>query len=382
MGDIHADLQKKGCASVICYGRGQATDDSAVYKVCSEGYAKWNALLSRITGFEFGGCFFSTNRLISVIQKERPDVVHLHCINGYFVNIYRLVQWLKKSNIRTVITLHAEFMHTANCAHALDCDKWKTGCGHCRRFRKETKSWFFDQTHVSWMKMKKAFEGFNNITVVSVSPWLMNRAKQSPILFGKNHTVILNGVDCDVFTYRPSSPVRTSLNIGTNKVVFHATPFFSSKPEHAKGGYHVLQLAKRMPDVTFVIAGKYEAGLSVPANVVLLGEVSQKEKLAALYTMADATVIASQRETFSMIVAESLCCGTVVSGFYAGAPEQIAISEYSRFVEYGNVDRLEKELRQLLNVPWDKSAVASAGRAKYAKERMTAEYWDVYTNRG
>ena len=39
-----------------------------------------------------------------------------------------------------------------------------------------------------------------------------------------------------------------------------------------------------------------------------------------------------------MVTAESLCCGTPVVGFKAGAPEQIAIKEFSEFVEYGDLN--------------------------------------------
>lgn len=123
---------------------------------------------------------FSTNRLISVIKKEKPDIVHLQCINGYFVNIYRLINWLKKNNIKTVVTLHAEFMYTANCGHAFECEKWKTGCGKCPRLKRETKSLFIDGTAYSWRKMKKAFDGFKNenLVITSVSLWLMERQVQ------------------------------------------------------------------------------------------------------------------------------------------------------------------------------------------------------------
>lgn len=135
--DIHRELQTRGIESVVCYGRGEKTDEPGIYKTCGEFYSKINNLFSRFTGVMYGGCFFSTNKLISVIEKERPDIVHLHCINGYFVNIYRLVKWLKKKKIKTVLTLHAEFMHTANCGYALDCDRWKNGCGNCPRLKKK-----------------------------------------------------------------------------------------------------------------------------------------------------------------------------------------------------------------------------------------------------
>ena len=155
--DIHNGLIERGIESVVCYGRGEKTTLPNVYKVCGEFYSKLQNLRSRITGLMYGGCNLSTRRLIKVIEKERPDIVHLHCINGYFVNIYRLVEWLKQSNIKTVLTLHAEFMHTANCGHAFDCEKWKTGCTNCTRYKQETKSIFFNKTHISWLRMKKAF---------------------------------------------------------------------------------------------------------------------------------------------------------------------------------------------------------------------------------
>ena len=180
--DIHRELLARGIESVVCYGRGEKKREPGIYKTCGEVYSKFNNLLTRVTGVMYGGCFLSTQTLIHVIQKERPDVVHLQCINGYFVNIYRLVTWLKKHEIKTVLTLHAEFMYTANCGYALDCDRWLTGCGHCPRLRKETKSLLLDGTARSYRKMQRAFAGFNeNLTVVSVSPWLKERAMRSPV---------------------------------------------------------------------------------------------------------------------------------------------------------------------------------------------------------
>jgi hypothetical protein len=135
MGEIHAALKREGEQSVICYGRGEKTTDPGVYKTCGELYAKCNNLASRFTGLMYGGCHISTAKLVRIIRREAPDVVHLHCINGYFVNIPRIVTWLKKGDIKTVLTLHAEFMHTANCAHAFECEKWLFGSGHCSRVR-------------------------------------------------------------------------------------------------------------------------------------------------------------------------------------------------------------------------------------------------------
>lgn len=379
--DIHSELLKQGTESVVCYGRGEKINEPHVYKTCGEVYSKINHLLSELTGVMYGGCFFSTNKLIKIIKKEKPDVVHLQCINGYFVNIYRLVSWLKKHDIKTVLTLHAEFMYTANCGHALDCDKWQTGCGHCPRLKQETKSFFIDGTHKSWMKMKKAFDGFNdNLIVTSVSPWLMERAKLSPILNDKKHEVVLNGVNTDVFHFYDTAELRSQMGLNGVKVIFHATPSFDDNINNIKGGYYVLKLAEKMLDenVKFVVAGDYPDGLKVPSNVILLGKVADQELLAKYYSMADVTLLTSKKETFSMVTAESLCCGTPVVGFKAGAPEQIAIPEYSSFVDFGDLESLHEEMKKFLAESFLKIDIALTSNCKYAKQTMTENYLKIY----
>lgn len=378
--DVHRELLSRGFDSVVYYGRGEKTNEPNVYKTCGELYSKFNNLRSRITGVMYGGCFFSTNRIISMIKKENPDIVHLQCINGYFVNIYRLLEFLKRSKIKTVLTLHAEFMHTANCGYALDCDKWKTGCGKCPRLKKETKSFFVDGTHTSWERMQRAFKGFDNLTLTSVSPWLMQRAKMSPFLADIPHYVVMNGLDTDIFHVYDTEELKKQHGISDGqKVIFHATPFFTDNISHIKGGRYILKLARMLPDVRFIVAGNYEENLDIPENLTLLGRLSNQTTLAQYYSMADITVLASEKETFSMICAESLSCGTPMVGFKAGAPEQISLPEYSRFVEYANINALCEAATEMLEKSIPKQAVCESAHRKYARTQMTNGYIDIYS---
>ena len=380
--DIHEGLIARGFESVVCYGRGGKIRENSVYKTCGELYSKLNNLWSRISGLMYGGCLFSTKRLIRIIKKEKPDVVHLQCINGYFVNIYKLIKWLKNSGIKTVLTLHAEFMHTANCGHAFDCEEWKTGCKNCKRWKKETKSWFICGVRRSWKKMKKAFDGFDNLTVVSVSPWLMERAKQSPFFKDKNHVVILNGVNTEIFKIYEANEKRKELNLDNSKIIFHATPYFSDFPESNKGGHYVFELAKKFinQDVKFVVAGNFKHGMEIPDNMVLLGRISDQNELAQYYGVADVTLLTSERETFSMVTAESLCCGTAVVGFKAGAPEQITIKEYSDFVEYGDVNALYESVKTSLEKTYNREEISKLAHEKYADEKMIEKTIEIYSN--
>lgn len=241
--------------------------------------------------------------------------------------------------------------------------------------------WFFDRSRTMWKRMKKAFDGFNkNLIITSVSPWLMQRAKQSPIMCDKVHKVVFNGVNTDVFHCYNTTKLRAQTGLTDEKIIFHATPSFNNDEGHIKGGYYVLRLAEKMQseNVKFVVAGAYPEGLETPSNVILLGKVTDQELLAKYYAMADVTLLTSQKETFSMVTAESLCCGTPVVGFKAGAPEQIAIPEYSEFVDYGNVELLHQATKNALLNNYSKNAIELEAKNTYSKATMTKNYLNTY----
>lgn len=376
--DINSELKKHGVESVICYGRGNKCHEPHVHKICSEIYSKINNFISRITGFAYGGCFFSTLRLIRLIKKEHPDIVHLHCLNGHFLNVYKIITWLNACRIKTVLTLHAEFMHTANCAHAFDCEKWKTGCGHCLVYKQEMKSLFFDRSNQSWNKMKQAFDGFENLVVVSVSPWLKMRAVQSPFFEDKQNVVIMNGIDTEIFKYRQNLDIYRMLDISPkSKIILHVSACFSNEKKHPKGGWFVAELAKMMPEVIFVVAGRCEFCNDLPHNIRLLGAVQDQVYLSELYSLANASVITSRKETFSMPVAESLCCGTPVFGFFAGGPESI-VPETNKefFCEYGDLQGLLSLAKRCLDA--EKNVDAETMSMCFSRKFMAYNYMQVY----
>ena len=157
------------------------------------------------------------------------------------------------------------------------------------------------------------------------------------------------------------------------------TAHFSGEKEHPKGGWYLLQLAERMPDVTFLVAGRADEIENKPSNLKLLGEIREQQALAELYRRARVSMIVSKRETFSMPCAESLCCGTPVVGFEAGAPEQIALREYSEFVSYGDLQEMEAVLRKWLSkTDLDRSKLADEACRTYSSGTMVRSFVDIY----
>ena len=369
--DLHNGYLERGLNSIVLYAHGDKSGDKC-FKICSKFYTKIQALRSRISGIVYGGCILSTRKIIKIISKEKPDIVHLHCINGNFVNIFKLIKWLKNNQVNTVITNHAEFYYTGNCAHSFECTKYLSGCGYCPMLKEDLKSWFFDRTKKSWNKMKKAFNGFSTVKVCSVSPWLFERSKNSIILKEHENLVVFNGVDTKIFHYKESQKVSSIKNI------LHVTAHFSSSKTDLKGGIHVINLAKRLPDYTFFVVGKYDLDGEIPKNIKLLGEIKDQNQLASLYSQANLSLLTSRRETFSMTTIESLCCGTPVVGFKAGGPESISIPKYSTFVEYANIEQLIKAIRTFELDGFDKREVSNEASKIYSKDKMVENYLNVY----
>lgn len=365
---LHEGLQERGHEALAVFGRGSGVPSEQVIRLCPEWYGKVNAALSRLTGMPYGGCLFSTARLKNIIRRYQPDVVHLQCINGNFVNIYSLIRWLNRHKIATVVSLHAEFMYTGNCGHAFECDRWKQGCGHCPDPKKANHSWFLDRTAASWRRMYKAFQGFENCVVCPVSPWTSQRNAQGKMLEGIRSFTVLNGVD-DTFCYASAEKKNQ---------ILHVTAQFDPDPQHPKGGWYLLELAKRMPEYQFLVAGNAVSVENLPENVTLLGQIRNQSELAQLYRTSRLSLVLSRRETFSMPCAESLCCGTPVAGFKAGAPEQISLPDYSEFVEFGDIEGLEQAMTSMLAADHCPEEISKVAAAAYSTHTMVQGFLEVY----
>lgn len=379
--DTKNALEANGHKCVIAYGANETIKGDNYFRICPELERKCNSAITRLTGIYYGLFTpFSFVRLKRFIRSYRPDVVHIHCANGYTLDLFKTLEYLAKNNIKTVITNHAEFFYTGGCGHAFDCVKWKNGCSKCeepgygRRFPVDNASYV-------WQKFRKAFDKFepDNIIITSVSPWVTERAQKSPYLSRFTHRTVLNGLNTEVFHHIVNPKLVDKLPCN-RPFVIHVTPNFSTSPLSIKGGRYIIELAKMMPNVTFVVVASNSSVSTneLPANMILWGRAKDQKELAELYSFADVTVIASKRETFNMTVAESLCCGTPVVGFRAGGPESIAISEYSTFVEYGDVEQLKNSVLHIIEQNYNPSVISEIAIERYSKENMATQYLNVY----
>lgn len=251
--DLYTNLRADGRAAAICYGRGENIEEENIYKFGLDWETNIHAGLSRITGYNGYFSYFSTRRLINYIEQFKPDLIHIHELHAYFVNIKPLIEYIKSKNIPVVWTFHCEYMYTGKCGHAYECKNYQNECGNCPAVKDYPKSLWLDKTR-QMLEMKKKLLGDWNFTIVTPSQWLADRVKTS-FLKDKEIKVIHNGIDTNVFHPVDANDLKKELNIPENsKVVLAVAPNIMSE---SKGGKWVLKLAEKMKNenVFFVLVG-------------------------------------------------------------------------------------------------------------------------------
>ena len=268
------------------------------------------------------GCvaWAATARLLKKLDRIQPDVLHLHNLHDSYINLPMLFRWIKSHDVKVVWTLHDCWSFTGHCPHFMisGCDKWKSGCGHCPQLNIYPKL-RFDTTAWLWKKKKGWFTGVKDLTIVTPSEWLAGLVRES---FLKEYPieVINNGIDLKTFQPTESDFRKTH---GLSELGAAATA--SGKPEYMvlgvsmewgkQKGLDVFEyLAERLGEqYRVVLVGTNEAvDEKLPKNILSIHRTHDAKELAAIYSAADVFVNPSAEETFSLVTAEALACGTPV----------------------------------------------------------------------
>jgi glycosyltransferase involved in cell wall biosynthesis len=155
--DLFQYLNAKGRNAEVCYGRGPSIKEKGIYKFGLDFETFFHAAFARITGYNGYFSPLSTIRLIKYIKKFKPDIIHIHELHAYFINIKQLFNFIKKNHIKVITTLHCEYMYTGKCGHAYDCIKYRSCCGKCPALHEYPKSLFFDKTKQMFLMKKNLY---------------------------------------------------------------------------------------------------------------------------------------------------------------------------------------------------------------------------------
>lgn len=379
---IHRQLLADGEESYVAFGRGGEPGDRNVYRIDRSWEVYASALFARIFGINGWGNRGATCRLLALIRKLQPDVLHLHALHGYYLNFPMLFDFINAHDIPCVWTFHDCHAFVGNCGYFFECDRWKKGCGSCPHVHNYPKSQFLDFTAWMWARKKELFTQGDRKIIVTPSDWLTNTARQS--FFGKYECVTVhNGIDGQrVFYPRARKDCRRKHGYGSEeKLVLGIAVGFD---DTRKGAGYLLQLARDLAGEARVILVGWNSRnndrLEGLENVITLPPLTDSGLLAEYYSLADVFVLPSLAENYATVTLEAMACGTPVVGFDAGGiPEQLSGGK-GIAVPVGDQQALDAAVREVLSggKVLRGEALAEHIRKENSLEKMTADYRELY----
>ncbi len=316
-----------------------------------------------------------TKRLLKVLDSYKPDVINLHILHCWCINLPMLFDYIKRNNIKVVWTFHDCWAFTGQCPHFImaGCDKWKTGCYECPQY-KEYPMAYVDKTEKMYKLKKEWFTGVNDMTIVTPSLWLADLVKES---FLKEYStkVINNGIDLNIF--KPTvGDFKEKYSLDGKKIVLGVAFDWGKR----KGLDVFLELAKRLPnDYQIVLVGTNdEIDKTLPENIISIHRTQSQRELAEIYSASDVFVNATREDTFPTVNMESLACGAPIVTFKTGGSPEIIDSSCGIVVDVNDIDAMEREIiRVCKEQPYTREAILERAK-KYDKNDKFNEYVKLF----
>lgn len=336
---IHRTLLEMGEESYLFYGIGVSTQKN-MFRIGNDFALHSHAVLSRNLGRQGYFSLFSTKKLIQQLKKLQPDVIHLHNLHGSYLHLPALFSYLKRSQAKIVLTLHDCWLFTGKCPHFTEagCYKWKEACGHCPQLSIYPRS-KVDTTAKCLADKKKWFRGFGDrLQIVAVSNWLRDTAKQS-FLGEYPIRTVYNGVNTEAFHPVDSHAAEEKYGIGKEKFVILGV---ASVWDDRKGLKQFVDLSQKLTDSDVIVLvglndGQIEA---LPPNIIGIRRTENQAELAQLYSRADVFVNPSKEETFGLVTAEAIACGTPAVVYRSTACAEVLMEQNGIALETGDTDLL------------------------------------------
>lgn len=288
----------------------------------------------------FSTSFSPSFNIVDTINNLNPDIVHLHWINAGMLRI----EDLSKIKAPIVWSLHDNWAFTGGCHIMWDCDKYKTQCNSCPRLRSIK---IKDLSYRIFNRKVDTFKKINNLTIVGLSKWITNCAKESKLFQSKNIINLPNPINTTIFKEIDKSEARELCNLPKNKKLILFGAVLNATSDLNKGFNYLKEALDYLEnsDVELIILGatKPEIPEKFKHKSHYIGKLNDDISLAALYSAVDVLIVPSKQENLSNMIMESLSCSTPVVAFDIG----------------GNSDMIEHKKSGYLVSPYNSKDMAN-----------------------
>lgn len=345
--DLAQALENEGCEVRIAWGREAVPEPFQKYavRIGSDRSVYLDALQTRI--FDSAGLNSRsvTKRFLRWADEYDPDVLWLHNLHGYYINVELLFAWIKsRPRLQVRWTLHDCWAFTGHCCHfsVIRCSLWKTHCADCPQKKSYPVSILANRAKRNYDRKRSAFCGVTNMTLITPSQWLADLVKQS---FLRDYPVVVqyNTVDQTVFKPTPSN-FRQRHGLQNQKIILGVASTWDEK----KGLDAFIKLAGMLENSdSIVLVGLSQKQIrKLPGNILGLPRTNSMTELAEIYSAADVYVSLSREETFGMTTLEAASCGTPVIVLKGTACEEVGQRYGWAAVEY-DLPKILSRIRDL-----------------------------------
>lgn len=375
--DLYKLLEEHGNECAIAYGRGDAPDDIKTIKIGNSLDIYSHLLKTRVLDKQGFGSYSATKKLIKDIKEYNPDIIHLHNLHGYYINIHVLFNYLKEANKPVIWTLHDCWAFTGHCAYFdyIRCNKWKEKCYECQLKGEYPSSKLFDHSALNYIKKRELFTSIKNMTIVTPSKWLADLVKQS--FLGKYSVkVINNGIDLSIFK-RINNNLREKYNLKDKFIILGVANVWNER----KGIKYFYELSNKLDDsFKIILVGLNEKQLKeLPSNILGITRTKNIIELAEIYNIADVFVNPTLEDNFPTTNLEALACGTPVITFNTGGSVECINNECGIVVEKNDLKKLIKVIIDLKYKNLDSKSCIKKGSV-YNKKIKYSNYLTLYNN--
>ena len=378
--DINNILLDQNHKSYIAYGRElpKNCDDSIKIGTKMDNYT--HVVKTRLLDKHGFGSKQATIKFLEKLKILDPDIIHLHNIHGYYINIELLFNYLKEVKKPVVWTLHDCWSFTGHCAYFdyAGCNKWKTECYSCPEKKEYPSSLLVDNSKNNYTRKKEIFTGVKNLTLVTPSRWLANLVQKS-FLQDYPIEVINNGIDLN--TFRPDKgDFIEEFKLNDKFIILGVASVWDRR----KGLKYFIELAEKLDhDETIVLVGLTEEQIKqIPDNIIGVTRTNNVEELVNIYSSADVFVNPTLEDNFPTTNLEALACGTPVITFHTGGSIESVDDATGLIVKEKTSDELYKGICQIKNQKKASYEEACLERARkyYCKVDKYKEYIALYQN--
>ena len=367
--DLADMLTEKGHTVKIAYGREEVPEKYKEYavRIGNEWDVRLHGLGARLLDNAGFGSKKATLKFLEWVKEFAPDIIHLHNLHGYYINVELLFKFLKEYKKPVIWTLHDCWAFTGHCAHfdLCKCYKWKTECHKCPQKKEYPASILLDNSRKNYRNKKKAFQGVDNMVIVTPSKWLSDLVKES-FLQEYETKVINNGIDLTLF--KPTEGEFREKHKLENKIIVLGV---ASAWGVRKGLVDFIELRKQLDRrYEIVLVGVSEEDKNILPNGVLgITRTNSVKELAEIYTAADIFLNLTYEDNYPTVNLEAQACGTPVITYRTGGSVESVPEE-----QVANQGDLKSVVELIVKYEGKKTSVQSF----YDKNVAFEEYIELY----